>query len=141
MKWSRAALLVSALSAVVLTSASRVRAADPKKPNILVIFGDDIGITNLSCYSGGLMGSETPNIDRLAREGHHSECSRAPGLLKSVRASSFHSTFPLFSRGSARGSFDWSGPYLARDASSGGKVSRTRSSGLRARSRIARLFG
>ena len=39
------------------------------KPNILVIWGDDIGITNLSCYSDGLMGYETPNIDRLAAEG------------------------------------------------------------------------
>jgi arylsulfatase len=41
----------------------------PRKPNILVIWGDDIGITNLSCYSHGLMGYKTPNIDRLAREG------------------------------------------------------------------------
>ena len=39
------------------------------KPNILVIWGDDIGITNLSCYSSGLMGYHTPNIDRLAAEG------------------------------------------------------------------------
>jgi arylsulfatase len=39
------------------------------KPNILVIFGDDIGIANISAYSGGLMGYETPNIDRLAKEG------------------------------------------------------------------------
>jgi arylsulfatase A-like enzyme len=39
------------------------------KPNILVIWGDDIGITNLSCYSKGLMGYRTPNIDRLANEG------------------------------------------------------------------------
>lgn len=39
------------------------------KPNILVIWGDDIGISNLSCYSHGLMGYQTPNIDRLAREG------------------------------------------------------------------------
>ncbi|MCC3318019.1 arylsulfatase [Nocardia africana] len=39
------------------------------KPNILVIWGDDIGITNLSCYSDGLMGYRTPNIDRLAEEG------------------------------------------------------------------------
>ena len=39
------------------------------KPNILVIWGDDIGITNLSCYSSGLMGYRTPNIDRLANEG------------------------------------------------------------------------
>ena len=40
-----------------------------QKPNILVIFGDDIGITNLSVYSDGLMGYETPNIDRIAKEG------------------------------------------------------------------------
>src|SRR5438045_6867652 len=39
------------------------------KPNILVIWGDDIGITNLSCYSDGVMGYRTPNIDRLANEG------------------------------------------------------------------------
>jgi arylsulfatase A-like enzyme len=43
--------------------------AKTEKPNILVIFGDDIGITNLSCYSDGLMGYETPNIDRIAKEG------------------------------------------------------------------------
>ena len=40
-----------------------------RKPNILVIWGDDIGISNLSCYSHGLMGYRTPNIDRLAKEG------------------------------------------------------------------------
>jgi len=39
------------------------------KPNILVIWGDDIGVTNLSCYSRGLMGYQTPNIDRIAAEG------------------------------------------------------------------------
>jgi hypothetical protein len=36
-----------------------------KKPNFVVIFGDDIGITNLSCYSFGMMGYKTPNIDRM----------------------------------------------------------------------------
>ncbi|MGE0634597.1 MAG: arylsulfatase [Pseudobdellovibrionaceae bacterium] len=40
-----------------------------KKPNILVIWGDDIGISNLSCYSSGLMGYRTSNIDRIADEG------------------------------------------------------------------------
>ena len=40
-----------------------------KKPNILVIFGDDIGQTNISAYSFGLVGYKTPNIDRLAKEG------------------------------------------------------------------------
>jgi arylsulfatase len=39
------------------------------KPNILVIWGDDIGISNISAYSDGLMGYETPNIDRIAKEG------------------------------------------------------------------------
>jgi arylsulfatase len=39
------------------------------KPNILIIWGDDIGISNLSCYSQGLMGYRTPNIDRIAAEG------------------------------------------------------------------------
>ena len=39
------------------------------KPNILVIWGDDIGISNLSCYSDGVMGYRTPNIDRIAKEG------------------------------------------------------------------------
>src|SRR5215469_12580813 len=39
------------------------------KPNILVIWGDDIGYWNLSCYSKGMMGYKTPNIDRIANEG------------------------------------------------------------------------
>src|SRR6476660_6790675 len=39
------------------------------KPNILVIWGDDIGISNLSCYSRGMMGYFTPNIDRITDEG------------------------------------------------------------------------
>jgi arylsulfatase A-like enzyme len=43
--------------------------AEQRKPNILVIWGDDIGIANLSCYSRGLMGYQTPNIDRIAKEG------------------------------------------------------------------------
>ncbi|MGC1412010.1 MAG: arylsulfatase [Acetobacteraceae bacterium] len=41
----------------------------PKQPNIVVVWGDDIGMTNLSCYSRGLMGYRTPNIDRIANEG------------------------------------------------------------------------
>ncbi len=40
-----------------------------KKPNILVIWGDDIGQSNLSCYTHGVMGYRTPNIDRIAKEG------------------------------------------------------------------------
>ena len=43
-------------------------AAD-KKPNIVIIWGDDIGQSNISAYSKGMMGYQTPNIDRVAREG------------------------------------------------------------------------
>jgi arylsulfatase len=43
--------------------------AQANKPNILVIWGDDIGMWNLSCYSHGMMGYRTPNIDRIAKEG------------------------------------------------------------------------
>src|SRR3954465_4422586 len=39
------------------------------KPNILVIWGDDIGYWNLRCYSRGMMGYQTPHIDRIAKEG------------------------------------------------------------------------
>lgn len=39
------------------------------RPNILVIWGDDVGIANISAYSFGVMGYKTPNIDRIAREG------------------------------------------------------------------------
>ena len=39
------------------------------KPNILIIWGDDIGQSNISCYSDGVMGYQTPNIDRIAAEG------------------------------------------------------------------------
>ncbi|PWT96613.1 MAG: arylsulfatase [Bacteroidetes bacterium] len=40
-----------------------------KKPNILVIFGDDVGQTNISAYSFGVVGYKTPNLDKLAKEG------------------------------------------------------------------------
>src|SRR5262247_287641 len=43
--------------------------ADEKKPNILIIWGDDIGQSNLSCFTKGVMGYRTPNIDRIANEG------------------------------------------------------------------------
>nr|WP_299449861.1 sulfatase-like hydrolase/transferase [uncultured Serinicoccus sp.] len=40
-----------------------------ERPNILIIWGDDIGLSNLSCYADGVMGYRTPHIDRLAEEG------------------------------------------------------------------------
>src|SRR6478735_5994230 len=57
---------LSLLTAVVALTAAQ--AAD-NKPNILVIWGDDIGTWNCSFWSRGMMGYQTPNIDRLAKEG------------------------------------------------------------------------
>jgi hypothetical protein len=44
-------------------------AQQKKKPNILVIWGDDVGVHNISTYNHGIMGYKTPNIDRIARDG------------------------------------------------------------------------
>ena len=56
-------------TAIILTFliTSSVYGAD--KPNILVLWGDDIGMSNVSAYSHGMMGYKTPNIDRIAKEG------------------------------------------------------------------------
>ncbi len=51
------------------TTPSQTQNASGKKPNIVVIWGDDIGIHNISAYNHGIMGYKTPNIDRLAKEG------------------------------------------------------------------------
>jgi len=67
---------MAAISALVTGASVKATQAQPqpnpaggRKPNILVIFGDDIGQTNISAYSHGVMGYRTPNIDRLAKEG------------------------------------------------------------------------
>lgn len=46
-----------------------ISAQKTKKPNVLVIWGDDIGWANISCYNHGIMGYKTPNLDKLAAEG------------------------------------------------------------------------
>src|SRR6476620_10671739 len=57
------------LAAAALFGAASPAQAQAKKPNILFIMGDDIGWMQPSCYHGGLMVGETPNIDRIANEG------------------------------------------------------------------------
>ena len=66
-KW-KCALAAITLSMPVLASAA-VQAQQPRKPNIVIIWGDDIGQSNISAYSRGMMGYQTPNIDRVASEG------------------------------------------------------------------------
>src|SRR6476660_5479230 len=71
--------LIGFVALLCLMGVPTARAAEPaqspqseaagSKPNIVVIFGDDIGQTNVSAYSFGVMGYKTPNIDRIAKEG------------------------------------------------------------------------
>ena len=63
----RKMVLLAGVFAMSCLAASAL-AAD-KQPNIVIIWGDDIGQSNISAYSHGVMGYKTPNIDRLAKEG------------------------------------------------------------------------
>jgi arylsulfatase len=60
---------VSAALTIVLTSVTSAEADATKPPNILVVWGDDVGQSNISAYTMGLVGYRTPNIDRIANEG------------------------------------------------------------------------
>jgi arylsulfatase A-like enzyme len=62
-------LAVCAVGAFAFSSLTPALAQSDEKPNILVIWGDDIGQSNISAYTFGLMGYRTPNIDRVAKEG------------------------------------------------------------------------
>ncbi len=61
--------VVFGVTALMLTTYTNIVHAQTDKPNIVVIWGDDIGESNISAYNFGLMGYQTPNIDRLAKEG------------------------------------------------------------------------
>ena len=57
------------IGAGLLSTSAVIAQTVPTKPNIVIIWGDDIGQSNVSAYTRGLMGYQTPNIDRLASEG------------------------------------------------------------------------
>lgn len=62
-------MLLAVASAVFIAGLAAPAQAQSQKPNIVVIWGDDIGITNVSAYGFGVVGYRTPNIDRIAAEG------------------------------------------------------------------------
>jgi arylsulfatase len=62
-------VIVAVIAAAINILAAVPGLAQGEKPNILVIWGDDIGVTNISAYSHGVVGYRTPNIDRIAKEG------------------------------------------------------------------------
>lgn len=95
-EFDRRSILLSGSSLLALAAVgpSPVAAQEPKpaarptanadKPNILIIWGDDVGIWNISAYHRGMMGGETPNIDRIANEGmlfmdHYAQASCTAG--------------------------------------------------------------
>ncbi|TWT81399.1 Arylsulfatase [Planctomycetes bacterium CA13] len=63
------AALATMITFGLVAATSEIALAQQKKPNILVIWGDDIGQFNVSAYNRGMMGYKTPNIDRIARQG------------------------------------------------------------------------
>ncbi|MFV1987758.1 MAG: arylsulfatase [Gemmatimonadota bacterium] len=70
MRFRRSALRPAGLAAAILMAAGAFQAAEAQdQPNILVIWGDDVGQANISAYTMGVMGYRTPNIDRIANEG------------------------------------------------------------------------
>ena len=66
---NRRELLKVGTSLVAATTLAKTATAAGGAPNILVIFGDDIGYWDISAYNRGMMGYRTPNIDRIAKEG------------------------------------------------------------------------
>ncbi|MBI1248628.1 sulfatase-like hydrolase/transferase [bacterium] len=62
-------IVFSLFTAAVLSLISATAAWSQDRPNILIIFGDDVGWANLGCYNHAVMGYKTPNIDRIAQQG------------------------------------------------------------------------
>ena len=65
--WGPAVAAITLATSVLMSPAAQ--AQQQQRPNIVIIWGDDIGLSDVSAYSQGLMGFHTPNIDRIAREG------------------------------------------------------------------------
>src|SRR5512146_83046 len=61
--------LIAGFFSLLVSAVGLSAQAQQKKPNILVIWGDDIGQFNISAYNMGMMGYKTPNIDSIAKEG------------------------------------------------------------------------
>jgi arylsulfatase len=83
--------LAAALTLIIVASSANAQSA--KQPNILVIWGDDIGWQNVSAYGMGTMGYTTPNIDRIGLEGiRFTDHYASRPVRPAVRVSSLAST-------------------------------------------------
>src|SRR5260370_31111311 len=66
---SRSLTIALMIGAIVGLSCARAAFAQDKKPNIIVMMGDDIGMWNIGAYHRGMMAGKTPNLDKIAKEG------------------------------------------------------------------------
>jgi arylsulfatase A-like enzyme len=70
MNWmARVSLVLATIFTILGFAVAPAAFAQQKKPNIVVIMGDDVGMWNISAYHRGMMGGRTPNLDRIAAEG------------------------------------------------------------------------
>ena len=68
-QWTAVPALLAPVAFAATESAEAPPPPQAAKPNILVIWGDDVGVHNISAYNHGIMGYKTPNIDRIAKQG------------------------------------------------------------------------
>src|SRR3954463_12873451 len=100
MKWNRALARLSGALATTLSVTAAIpfgysAQAQEKKPNIVVIMGDDIGWFNVGAYNRGLMSGKTPNLDKLATEGMMFTDYYAEASCTAGRASLITDEIPL----------------------------------------------
>src|SRR5258708_2220009 len=93
--YSVAWLAAGIVAAAITLMSSIAWGQQAKKHNILIIWGDDIGWFNPSCYHGGVMGYQTPNVDRIAREGIRFTDWYGQQSCTAGRAACFHGHAPL----------------------------------------------
>ena len=67
--WTMVSMVCVVVALVMVTTQTAEAQVGGQMPNILVIWGDDVGQANISAYTMGVMGYRTPNIDRIAKEG------------------------------------------------------------------------
>jgi arylsulfatase A-like enzyme len=88
-------LLRTVIAIAALAFSSIVALADQKRPNILVIWGDDVGMWNISAYHRGMMGGSTPNIDHIASDGMLFMTAYAQASCTAGRAAFITGQYPI----------------------------------------------
>src|SRR5262245_26507477 len=85
-------VLSTALCVVLLAFTSAAHAADARKPNIILIYADDLGIGDVSCYGAAL---QTPHVDALAKSGTRFELCYATPLCGPSRCQTLTGRYPF----------------------------------------------